>query len=534
MALNAPRRLSDEQVREFIANGFVRLTPDVDDGLHREIEASLRFAVENEGWHGNNILPRIPQMHEVLNCDVVRGAVISLAGPAYCLHPHRAVHSSAPVEANVEAPLPEADAPRMGKGSVAGAAWHQDAQSPLARARHHVPRYLIGFYFPHETPIEMGPTRMQAGSHLFAHPASPANVVFEPVPAGAFFLLHFDMVHAGFPNRTSTTRYMVKFVFARTRHPAQPSWNNVSVEWRRPQQCRTDFDLPGAWSWIWSWMRGAPQPPGKRTSPPNAAAQALARHDGEDQPARLKALYSAATADNADSLVEALLASAGQGRHERTLVQDAGGQPLPRDDVRGYPRRWNERAVAVEDAAYALAACGAAAIPALQPLLRHADPWIQINAAFALGEVGPAAKSAVPLLVELLDSPCSEVVRQALDALGAIGDGLRVALPKIERLLEGEAHPSWHEPRVTRGWTAADQVRMNAAAALLSAVNNGEALECIERIATASLGDKNGYVSAIATEILTRIATPSALAAAVRFLAERRWDETLRGRIKPF
>ena len=39
----------------------------------------------------------------------------------------------------------------------------------------------------------------------------------------------------------------------------------------------------------------------------------------------------------------------------------------------------------------------------------------------------------------------------------------------------------------------------------------------IERIATASLGDKNGYVSAIGTEILARIGTPTAHAEAIRF-----------------
>ena len=226
------------------------------------------------------------------------------------------------------------------------------------------------------------------------------------------------------------------------------------------------------------------------------------------------------------ALVDALLAHAGKRKHERALAKDENGQPLPRDDVRGYPRRWNERAVVMEDAAYALSACGEDAVAPLEELLAHDDPWMRINAAFALGEMGAAARASVARIAALLDSTYSQVVRQALDALGAIGEGLAPALPKIEALLT-RSNPEWQEAQVTRGWVAEDQVRMNAALALLNAVASGEDLAEIERIANAALGDKNGYVSAIATEILSRIATPSAQASAIRFLAERRWDDTL-------
>ena len=33
----------------------------------------------------------------------------------------------------------------MGDGSTATSLWHQDAQSPLAKARYHFPRFLLGF-----------------------------------------------------------------------------------------------------------------------------------------------------------------------------------------------------------------------------------------------------------------------------------------------------------------------------------------------------------------------------------------------------
>ena len=518
--------LNDEQVREFIANGFLRLTPDVDAGVHKRIEALLRYSVEQESWYGNNILSRIPQMYDVLECPVARGALTSIAGPDYYLHPHRAVHSSTPVEDRSLALSADVNAPPMGKGSRAGSGWHQDAQSPLSRARHHPPRYLIGFYFPHETPIEMGPTRVQAGSHLYANPVAPHGVVLERVAAGTFFLLHFDMVHAGFPNRTDQTRYMVKFVFTRTRHPDAPSWRNAETEWRRPSACIPGFDAPAAWSYIWNWMRGVP------TAAPNGASceEHIAGFNNEDQALRLESIYKAA--GDVERLVQELLRHAGLDKHQRALATDQNGQPLPRDDVRGFPRCWNERAVVMEDATYALAAHGPAAIPALRGLLAHEDPWLQINAAFALGEIGPAGRDCVTDIAKLLDSPHQQVVRQALDALGGIGCGLTPALGKIERLL-GETNLAWQEPQVMRGWTGEDQVRLNAVFALLNAVTAGEDSVRIESIARSALGDKNGYVSAVAVEILTRIGTPSARSSALTFLARRRWDDTLL-RAKPF
>ena len=246
----------------------------------------------------------------------------------------------------------------------------------------------------------------------------------------------------------------------------------------------------------------------------------------------MEAIHLAASGD-VDALAAALLAHAGQNKHCRRLAKDANGAPLPRDDTSDLQRRWTERAVVMEDAAYALAAAGERARPALAELLAHEDPWLQVNAAFALGEMGASAAEAVPALARLLDSPHQVVVRQALDALSAIGTGLAPVLPRLERLLQ-ESNPAWQEPQVGRGWTGEDQVRMNAAELLLCAATAGEALPTVERLASAALGDKNGYVSAIAVDALQRIGTPSANAAALEFLARRRWDDTLRGRAKAY
>ena len=84
-----------------------------------------------------------------------------------------------------------------------------------------------------------------------------------------------------------------------------------------------------------------------------------------------------------------------------------------------------------------------------------------------------------------------------------------------------------------RGWHGEDQVRLNAVFALLSAVNDPEDIDRIETILEASLNDPCGYVGAVASEALVRIGSKRSMATAVRYLSDRRWDESLR-HMKPY
>ena len=517
--------LSDEQVREFITNGFIVLQPDVDPSLHAHIDRQVQATFTYESWFGNNIGARIPALFDIVRSPVIDGARQGLAGPDYLVHPHRAIHHSTPVE-NQSISYDDADnGPTMGKGSNAGSGWHQDAHSPLARARHHLPRFLIGFYFPRETPREMGPTRVQAGSYLYPHPIQPRHVVLpERMPEGSFVLLHFDMIHAAFPNYTDIDRNMVKFVFARTRIPDKPLWDNRESEWKRPKRCIPDDEGDIAWSYIWSWLRGSSWTPCDVTGNANA----------QDSPFLvLSAIYQDAVTANVDELISKLREHAGQNLHQRMLHKDKVGKVLPVDVVKDDPRRWNERAIVMEDVTYSLAAAGERAVPALCELLDEPDPWMQINAVFALGEIGDPAAVAIPKLVSLLRSTEATVVRQVLDALALIGQPIDEALSVFDRLLFEET-PGWQEVLVGRGWTAQDQVRMNVVHAMLSGLYNGTDRHTLERLARAALDDRCGYVAAIAVELLRRLGTPTAIESAMDFLMARRFDDTLRGRKKPF
>ncbi|MCY4142601.1 MAG: HEAT repeat domain-containing protein [Gammaproteobacteria bacterium] len=524
--------LNDEQVSRFIVDGFVRVQPEVKPSVHAEVDRLLRVAEEQEYHYGNNIISRVPVIWEVLRSPSVAGALTSLLGPNYYVHPHRAIHTSRPVEDKSAVYDEDFNGPPMGKGSRAGSGWHQDAQSPLSRARHHLPKYLIGFYFPHSTPPEMGPTRFQAGSYLYSHPVEPSGVVLpKDIEAGAFYLLHFDTVHAGWPNRTDASRYMVKFVFARTTIPEQPYWNAEDREWHKPNDALAEYDAPDAWKFIWNWMHGNGVT--ENGKPHTGSSISFDDLNGNNQQQRLQATYGLAKTDNVSKFIDRLRHLQGSNAHERRLHVNSEGKPIPRDDTRDNGRRWNERAIVMDDAAYALTAVGSDAVDPLCSLLESQDPWVLINAAFALGELGFGASKALPNLSKLLAHPAQQVVRQALDAIGSIARGIDCTLPAIDELLTS-TREAWEQPEVMRGWTGVDQIRMNAVSALLNAINYPQNdLEAIERMFVKSLKDRNGYVGAIACEGLTRLNTPSSMKTAMQFLSDRRFDESVTLR-KPF
>ena len=519
--------LNDEQVRQFIVDGALVLQPDVDPELHERINQKLRFSMEQEFHPGNNVLARVPEIWTVLRAPNIRGALTSLLGPNYYVHPHRAIHSSHPVEDKEATFEPSHNGPPMGKGSRAGSGWHQDAQSPLSRARHHTPKYLIAFYFPHDTPEVMGPTRYQAGSYLFSEPHEPTGVVLPAGhKAGTFVLLHFDMIHAAWPNRTDLTRYMIKIVFSRTETPVVPTWFNVDEQWQQPDNVRAEVDLSPAWHYIWSWLHGQPKTE-------RCASFSAENLNSLNEETRLRSVYTRFTDSEIQTLAEQIKALSGSELHNRRKAKRDDGSEIPRDHVIGKERRWNERAIVYDDAAYALAACGEPAIDPLLSLVRHADPWVRMNAVFALGEIGPAARRALPDLCELLEDKHQQVVRQTLDAIASIGDAMDNALDRIDSLLTN-TNDAWQTAEVMRGWTGENQVRLNAVFALLSGINYDNDLDKIESILTNTLDDPNGYVPAVAVEALTRIGTTSSHATAIRFLQDRRWDDTLMGNLKPF
>ena len=525
MTAPQPIPLTDEQVRRFLADGFLVLDSGLPDDFHAAVADELHYCMKHESpWPGDNVLPRVPLLGEFLESPVLRGALRSLLGPEFAWTPHRTPHNSEPLKDAATAFDPFENGPRMGKGSVSGSGWHQDGHSRAGRARWHRPRAVNVFYFPQDAPLAMGPTRLLAGSHLYAnlHGIEPGQVFMRDMPAGSLVVAHFDIGHAGAPNQTERSRYMLKFVALRQRNPRPASAAAEDDAWRAPHGLLTPDDVPQAWESSWRWLHGRPSRVSANATPSQAAAKLDALRDVRQGP-RLAALYDLAAMGGAavPALTNALLATAGKNRH----VSPA------QDDMRFYgvsadpQERWfSHRQCVPEDFAVALGLIGAPALASLLGLLAHADAWVRMNAAYALGELGDCVSADhADCVGELLDDPSDAVVRAALDALCCLGDFGAPTVARIHRLLI-EDTAGWQTPAMGAHWRIQDQVRYAACWALVANASQDKPARGLENALVAALSDRTGYVPMVACEGLERIGSAQALTAALRHLRTRAWD----------
>src|SRR5262249_35562095 len=72
----------------------------------------------------------------------------------------------------------------------------------------------------------------------------------------------------------------------------------------------------------------------------------------------------------------------------------------------------------------------------LVKMVKDPDPTVNWAAIDALGQIGPDAEPAVPILVEALKEESTRGA--AIDALGQIGGKARAAVPALEKVLTGE------------------------------------------------------------------------------------------------
>ncbi len=89
----------------------------------------------------------------------------------------------------------------------------------------------------------------------------------------------------------------------------------------------------------------------------------------------------------------------------------------------------------------ALARVGEPAVPALLKILNGPDEGMRVCAAYALGEIGPTARAAVPALIRVVERADPEqypdvLVRHAVGAIGRIGPEARSAVPALNAWLE--------------------------------------------------------------------------------------------------
>ena len=533
MHLNSPEPIlfNDEQMREYIANGYVILRPSVPDEVHRSIDEKFDFIDEHEFNPGNNIIPRIPELESILRSPEVHGGLISVLGENYVVHPHRYWHM-----------LP-ARSDTLSKEEVAEKVFnncHQDQYSPSSQPRSHRTRYARVMYYPHDTPVEIGPTHVLPSTQYHDIFTDEDRNRVRPVHGepGLVFLSHFDIGHSAGVNLLNRRRHMMKFIFMRAEDPKLPSWNSEDSEWHPPKDLTSPYDLEPAWQSMWNWHCGKKTvslPPPENQKDISLHLQTLKGDDSTEE--KLSALKELAKVgsdalETVPSLI-ALLQTSHQALRTAAIytlatiadpavealcrVLDEAGERVSRgEDPPDHDFRW----ITLHDASYALGAIGAPAVGPLSKLLESPFEWSRMNAAFALGEMGPDAAAAAPSLEAALEDKSHYVIRLAANSLGAIGSD--TAAEPLSRLLSADA-PGWDEEK-NWGWTVRDAVNVTAAIAL---ARLGHRAADSEGALVESLRNPFDQVGFLAVQALDRIGTDSAKQSIIDDLISHRWDTSL-------
>jgi HEAT repeat protein len=447
---------------------------------------------------GNNLLPSVPELNEVFADPVVRGALTSVVGPQYAMHPHRALHNN----------LPGSEAQRIHRDSYWGY---------LRRVRNHRCRWAMIMYVPQATPLERGPTGVIPGSQYQAQRPDEALMpeVAGCLETGGFLLIHYDIWHRKMKNFTEDRRFMMKFEFIRMTEPNSPSWDHADPEWRLSDP--PGLDLSAVWRRQWNWLRGAPG----QHEPIEFDSADLADRDPHRRLAAINMIGRNATAacshlrELTTLLRDALEPVAVDAAYAMASAGSDAVQPLLdviRDDTEddSDPERGPDDAsrgdlgIPARSAAYGLSEIG---LPSVHGLLDTLENGMGSRsrklAAFALGEIGGTGALVTDALCRAAADAAAAVRINAVEALG-----LKPATPRSVAAL-------------SRAITDPDaQVRFSAA---LSLAQIGPAAEAAVPALQDALHDGNRYVPGYAVEALERIGSPEALRALLPFLKAARW-----------
>ena len=344
----APVLLTDTQIQDYLTHGYLVLRTGHPDAFHQRVLRQIETLYATAGNPGNDILPRVPDLYGILRDPAVDGALRSLLGADYLLHPHRHCHEN----------------PR-GSG---GQEMHQDSYENDQNVRHHRTRWAMAFYYPQDVPLEMGPTAILPASQYYESGAQARQREELALcgAAGTVTIVHYDLWHRAMANTGDRHRYMVKFLFTRMSEPRAATWDHRAAA----------FDLAGddppasLRRRMWDWMRAA-----EWSEPADGALDKWEQVLGEGTEAeRLRAAYALASrgAEAVPRLVAALRRQAAALRQPNLEADHTNPSQL--------------------DAVFGLSAVGAFAVPAVVALLDDEAWWVRAAAADVLGDMGETAR----------------------------------------------------------------------------------------------------------------------------------------------
>ena len=378
-------RLNDAQMAQFIAHGYVTITPDLPAAFHADIFAQHEEVFAKEGNPGNNLLPRIPLVRQIFDHPSVVGALKSVAGDDYYLQPHRHPHHNT--------------------AHSKGQNMHQDGGKRWS----HRTRYLLAFYYPQDTPLERGPSGIVPGSHYFNTPEGARVSEEMPLvtPAGTVTIVHYDLWHRAMPNLSDQHRYMIKFLFARMSEPQAPAWNNQAADWPgiAPVLSGDSPQLQEMYAHAWDWHRGASA--NSTQSPERSPLELLKTLEADDERTGMAAAYD--------------LSSCGEEVVPNLLDKLTAESEMTR-----------------RHAAYALSTIGRPAVAALAETLQHENPITRAEAATILGDIALAAEPALAALMAATKDGDEPVRQSAAEALGTVAQNSPAATPALVAALADE------------------------------------------------------------------------------------------------
>lgn len=455
LTMNPTQLLTDSQMQDYLVNGYVTLQTDFPLEFHTNIcrEAEAVFERGPNPW--NDIYPLIPELVEVFAHPVVDGALTSILGAGYIMHPHRHCHLNRP------------GTPAQGQ--------HKDSYEEDDNVRHHRTRWAMAFYYPQDVTLEMGPSAIQPGTQYYntRKQAKQHEEIALTGKAGTVTIIHYDLWHRALANESNKQRFMMKFLFCRMEEPSEPAWHSTGGDWgveanrSSPNQQHTEM-----WQQLWQWHtgQGNRKNNGVRKADQAAITEQLTVLFDQSEASRLNAAYRLGSFGKSavPALIEALYTESTTSLEANLTAQHTNPSEL-------Y-------------AGHALASVGEPAVPALIDTLEAKDWWVRAAAADILGDIGLAAHAAVPALGASLQDESEWVRRNAVESLGTIGRCAQSAVPNLARVLTDESERSW--------------VRHNAALAL--ARMGSEAVPAISALRSV-LDHEDLYVSGNSRIALGRI-----------------------------
>ena len=399
--------LTDEHLQNFVREGYVIVDADLPAEFHADVRGQIQRVFDTDGNPGNDILPRVPDLHRVLEQPTVAGALSSLLGSDYLLHPHRHCH------------LNPAGSP--------GQQMHQDSYERDQNVRHHRPRWLMAFYYPQDVDSKTGPSSIVPATQFLTWKSQHDSPRELPLvgKAGTVVIIHYDLWHRAMANVGAADRFMVKFLFTRMREPTDASWDHDGRDW--PTSGGVD---DAVCAHQWDWFRGAT----RRSAVAGAPLEVLAsRLQEEDELLRYDAAYQLArNGSEGISLLIDALRSEGVHRLESNLERSHTNP-------------------AQLDAAFGLSAAGIDAVAPVVDLLDEEQWWLRASAADILGDMGHVAAPTVDALVAATADDSEWVRRNAVEALGNIGPAASSAIPILSQRLTDPDVPVRHNAALSLG-----------------------------------------------------------------------------------